>query len=78
MNRIFHGYKKIILDYLELSPEYFEIEEGHWTGPYIEENGQTVRYAEFTGTVKNLKNYTAYYGAEVIYLSQEDRTAAQL
>ena len=74
----FSGYKKIILDHLELPPEHFEIEEGHWTGPYIEENGQTVRYAEFTGTVKNLKNYTAYYGAEddLLITRGQDRSSA--
>ncbi|MBS6799124.1 MAG: hypothetical protein KH297_04500 [Firmicutes bacterium] len=74
----FSGYKKIILDYLELSPEYFEIEEGHWTGPYIEENGQTVRYAEFTGAVKNLKDYTAYYEAEdnLLITREQDRNSA--
>ena len=74
----FSGYKKIILDHLELPPEHFEIEEGHWTGPYIEENGQTVRYAEFTGTVKNLKDYTAYYGAEddLLITRGQDRSPA--
>lgn len=77
MNRIFQDIKNNT-GLFGIITGVFEIEEGHWTGPYIEENGQTVRYAEFTGTVKNLKNYTAYYGAEddLLITRGQDRSSA--
>lgn len=56
----FAGYEEIILKYFGMEPDKYRITAGKWTSDYIEEDGQTVRYATFTG--KRLAgDWTGYY-----------------
>lgn len=59
----FKGYEEAILKYLGLDPENFTITSGHWTSDFVPDpqTGESVRYAEFSGVVTNLIDYTAYY-----------------
>ena len=58
---VFKGYEEVILKALEypVNGEYV-LTGGKWTTDYITEDGQTVRYAEFSGLRKS-GNWTAYY-----------------
>ena len=60
----FKGFEKIILSHFGMNPERYDITSGKWTSDYIEEDGMTVRYAEFSG--RRLANdWTAYYTEEL-------------
>lgn len=56
----FEGYESAILKALGLNPNSYKINSGKWTSDYKEENGNTVRYAEFSG-LRKAKDWTAYY-----------------
>ena len=58
---VFKGYEDVILKALgyPVNGEYV-LTGGKWTTDYLVENGQTVRYAEFSGLRKS-GNWTAYY-----------------
>ena len=58
---VFEGYEKVILKALgyPVNGEYV-LTGGKWTSDYLEEDGQTVRYAEFSG-LRESGNWTAYY-----------------
>lgn len=56
----FEGYEKSILQALGLNPAICTLSGGRWTTDYKTENGNTVRYAEFTGT-RQTRNWKAYY-----------------
>ena len=56
----FDGYEKVLLQHLGYDPEHYKITNGKWTTDYQKENGQSVRYAEFSGTRQSL-NWTATY-----------------
>lgn len=57
---VFAGYEAVILKSLGYTAENYRITDGRWTSDYIEEDGRTVRYAEFTGTQKGT-DWIAYY-----------------
>lgn len=60
----FEGYESAILKALGLNPNSYKINSGKWTSDYKEENGNTVRYAEFSG-IRKSKDWTAYYEEEL-------------
>lgn len=57
---VFDGYEKVLLKHLGYDPSQYTLTAGKWTSDYTQENGQTVRYAEFTG-MQSTANWTAYY-----------------
>lgn len=57
---VFEGYESVILNHLGYDPQEYSLTDGRWTSGYITENGQTVRYAEFSG-MQLASNWTAYY-----------------
>lgn len=59
----FEGYETTILRYFGLNPTRYKITSGAWTSDYIEEDGQTVRYAKFSGK-QLVSDWTAYYEEE--------------
>lgn len=67
----FSGYKDTILEHLNLDQEHFKIKGGNWISDYIEEDGEIVRYAEFTGEAGNFTDYVAYYEAETPVITVE-------
>lgn len=60
----FSGYETAILTHLGLDPDQYKITDARWTSGYVERNGQTVRYAEYSGQ-RLTSDWTAYY-AETI------------
>lgn len=60
----FEGYESAILKALGLNPNSYKINSGKWTSDYKEENGNTVRYAEFSG-IRKSKDWTAFYAEEL-------------
>ncbi|MGN0713922.1 MAG: hypothetical protein ACI4LJ_09055 [Anaerovoracaceae bacterium] len=60
----FTGYESIILQHFGLNPAAYNITSGVWTSDYMEENGQTVRYAKFSG-LRKANDWTAYYEEEL-------------
>lgn len=60
----FSGYETAILTHLGLDPDQYKITSAKWTSGYVERNGQTVRYAEYSGQ-RLTNDWTAYY-AETI------------
>ena len=61
---LFHGYEAIILKHFGMNPSNYRITSGEWTTDYIEEEGQTVRYAKFSGQ-RAANDWTAYYEEEL-------------
>lgn len=61
---LFKGYESIILKHFGMNPSRYRITSGKWTSDYIEEDGQTVRYAKFSGQRK-ASDWTAYYEEEL-------------
>lgn len=61
----FIGYENVILDSLGLNPGTHKITKGEWLGDYtIDDNGNTVRLARFTGfSIAN--SLTAFYEEEI-------------
>lgn len=59
------GYEDQILKALGLSSSEYKITSGKWTSGYEDENGATVRYAEFSG-VRKSSDWTAYYKEEAV------------
>ena len=57
---VFEGYEAVLLKSLGFDSANYRITDGKWTSDYIEEDGETVRYAEFTGTQKGT-DWIAYY-----------------
>lgn len=60
----FEGYQETILRHLNYNPADYRITDGKWKGNYVTENGQTVRYAEFSG-LRKVSDWTAYYEEEL-------------
>lgn len=60
----FSGYETAILTHLGLDPDQYKITDAKWTSGYVQRNGQTVRYAEYSGQ-RLTNDWTAYY-AETI------------
>ncbi len=60
----FEGYQETILRHLNYNPADYRITDGKWKGNYVTENGQTVRYAEFSG-LRKASDWTAYYEEEL-------------
>ncbi len=60
----FSGYETAILTHLGLNPAQYKITDAKWTSGYVQRNGQTVRYAEYSGQ-RLTNDWTAYY-AETI------------
>lgn len=60
----FEGYESAILKALGINPSSYKITDAKWTSDYKEENGNTVRYAEFSG-LRKAKDWTAYYEEEL-------------
>lgn len=60
----FKGYESIILKHFGLNPANYRLTSGVWTSDYKEEDGQTVRYAKFSGQRK-AKDWTATYEEEL-------------
>lgn len=60
----FRGYESIILQHFGMNPASYTITSGVWTSDYMEENGQTVRYAKFSG-LRKASDWTAYYEEEL-------------
>lgn len=57
---VFTGYEAVILETLGLSSSEYRITSGKWSGSAKKENGETVRYAEFSG-LRLASDYTAVY-----------------
>ncbi|WP_251613524.1 hypothetical protein [Senimuribacter intestinalis] len=60
----FEGYQETILRHLNYNPADYRITDGKWSSNYVTENGQTVRYAEFSG-LRKVSDWTAYYEEEL-------------
>ena len=60
----FEGYQETILRHLNYNPADYRITDGKWKGNYVTENGQTVRYAEFSGN-RRTSDWIAYYQEEL-------------
>jgi len=60
----FEGYQETILRHLNYNPADYHITDGKWSSNYVTENGQTVRYAEFSG-LRKASDWTAYYEEEL-------------
>lgn len=81
----FSGYETAILTHLGLDPDQYKITDARWTSGYVKRNGQTVRYAEYSGQ-RLTSDWTAYYTetitadspqvttytAEATYISTDD------
>ncbi|WP_302386992.1 hypothetical protein [Emergencia timonensis] len=61
---MFEGYQEIILRHLNYNPADYRITDGKWSSNYVTENGQTVRYAEFSGN-RRTSEWIAYYQEEL-------------
>lgn len=61
---VWQGFERQVLKELGLSSEYV-LTSGKWTSGYEDENGATVRYAEFSG-VRKSSDWTAYYKEEAV------------
>lgn len=57
---VFDGYQQILLQHLGYDSSKYRITSGKWTSDYKQENGQTVRYAQFSG-LQSTADWTAYY-----------------
>lgn len=57
---VFSGYESVILESLGLDSGEYKISSGKWKGKTKKENGETVRYAEYSG-VRLASDYTALY-----------------
>ncbi|NCE98188.1 hypothetical protein [Emergencia sp. 1XD21-10] len=67
---VFDGYEKVLLKQLGYDPSRYKITDGKWTSDYKKENGQTVRYAEFSG-LQQTADWTAYYTETVTATSPQ-------
>lgn len=57
---VFKGYESVLLSSLGLDSGKYRITSGRWKGEAKTENGETVRYAEFSG-LRLAADYTAVY-----------------
>ena len=61
---VWEGYEGAILNALGLPASEYKLTGGEWISDYQEENGQTVRYAQFSG-LRSGGNWIAYYKEEL-------------
>lgn len=62
---VWQGFESQVLKELGLSSSEYVITGGKWTSDYENENGATVRYAEFSG-IRKSSDWTAYYKEDAV------------